>query len=185
MASKKRSSEPSLRIILERIDEQGADLKAQRRILEDHGEILKEHTGILKEHTGILKEHTGILREHTDILKEHSGILSEHTGKLNAHGSAIDALGVRVDSQTLLLEDMRSQNRATIEALEATRVALEERIERLDQDSRGRDALLEVAVRDLKVSVQQNSIDLRDLAGRVKALARLEDRVAAIERRLG
>jgi len=121
MASKKRSSEPSLRTILERID----------------------------------------------------GL-----------GVRVDGLGVRVDSQHLLLEDLRSQNAATIEALEATRVALEQRIERLDQDSRSRDALLEVALRDLKVSVQQNSIDIRDLTGRVEVLSRLEERVAAIERRL-
>ena len=35
---------------------------------------------------------------------------------------------VRVDSQNVLLEDMRSQNRATIEAVEATRLALERRL---------------------------------------------------------
>jgi hypothetical protein len=37
---------------------------------------------------------------------------------------------------------------------------------------------------ELRVSVQRNSVDIRDLAGRVGALARLEERVAAIERRL-
>ena len=79
---------------------------------------------------------------------------------------------------------MRSQNRITIEAVEAARLALEQRIERLEQDTRSRDALLELAIRDLKVSVQQNSVDIRDFAGRVDALARLEERVAAIERRL-
>jgi cell division protein FtsB len=79
---------------------------------------------------------------------------------------------------------MRSQNRATIEAVESTRRALEQRIEHLEQDTRSRDALLEVAIRELKVSVQQNSLDIRDLAGKVEALARLDERVATIERRL-
>jgi hypothetical protein len=93
-------------------------------------------------------------------------------------------LAVRVDSQSLLLEDMRSQNRATIEAVEVSRQALERRIDRLQQETSSRDALLEVAVRDLKVSVQQNSLDIRDLSGKVEALARLDERVASLERRL-
>jgi hypothetical protein len=136
-----------------------------------------------------------------------------------------------------ILEEIRSQNRATIEAGETNRIVLEQRIEQLDrataarlevleaavkelrqesrtgdesleaslkefreesrsrdeslaasvkelrQESRSGDQSLEVAIRDLKVSVQQNSVDLRDLAGKVEALARLEERVAALERR--
>lgn len=125
-------------------------------------------------------------------------------------------MGVRVDSQTLLLENMRAQNRATIEAVEASRQALEQKIDTLTRDtneriaildtaikhlaqeSRSHDASLDVAIRELKVTVQQNSvdirdlkagvqqnsIDLRDLAGKVEALTRLEERVAALERRL-
>lgn len=113
----------------------------------------------------------------------------------------------------VILEEIRSQNRSTIEAVDATRVALEQRIEsldrdtrsrdavleaaiqeslsrvsileaaiqRLDQDTRSRDASLEVAIGDLKVSVQQNSVDIRDLAGKVEALGRLEQRVSALE----
>jgi hypothetical protein len=103
--------------------------------------------------------------------------------KSDSHGEALRDLRVRVDSQSLVLEDMGSQNRLTIEAVEALRSALEQRIDRLDQESRSRDALLELAIRDLKVSVQANTLDIRDLAGRVEALSRLEHRVAAIERR--
>jgi cell division protein FtsB len=103
---------------------------------------------------------------------------------LVGHGTALEGLTVKVDSQTLLIEDMRSQNRATIEAVEASRQALEQRIDRVDQDSRARDAVLELAIRELKVNVQQNSIDIRDLTGRVEALARIDERVTAIERRL-
>jgi hypothetical protein len=68
---------------------------------------------------------------------------------------------------------MRSQNRATLEAA----------LGRVDQESRSRDASLEVAIRELRVSVQQNGIDLREVATKVAALTRLEERVAALERR--
>ena len=42
---------------------------------------------------------------------------------------------------------------------------------------------LEMALRELKVTVQQNSVDLNDLARKVEAVMRLEERVAALERR--
>ena len=90
----------------------------------------------------------------------------------------------------VILEDMRSHNRTTIEAVEATRIALEQRIDRLDQDSRARDAVLEAAIRDLRRGVEQNTADIREnsadirgLAARVEELARLEARVSALERR--
>jgi hypothetical protein len=112
----------------------------------------------------------------------------------------------------VILEEIRSQNRATIEAVEVNREtlggrtdqleqtlttrmddlerglnaridALEKTLSRVDQESRSRDASLEVAIRELKVSVQQNSVDLRDLGAKVEALTRLEERVAALERR--
>jgi len=105
----------------------------------------------------------------------------------------------------VILEEIRSQNRATIEAVEASRLSLEQRIERLEQETRSRDSLLEAATRDLRATVEQNGKDIRDLkaavqenttdirdvkvtvrdlAGKVEALTRLEERVAAVERRL-
>lgn len=89
----------------------------------------------------------------------------------------------RIDAQGLVLEDMRSQNRLTIEAVEATRLALEQRIDRLDQDSQSREAVLELNIRELRVGVQQNTVDTRDLVGRVESLTRIEGRVSALERR--
>jgi hypothetical protein len=123
----------------------------------------------------------------------------------------------------VILEEIRSQNRATIEAVEVNRETLERRtdqleetltarmddlgtgltarmddlergltarldalekaLSRVDQESRSRDASLDVAIRELKVSVQQNSVDLRELATKVTAVTRLEERVAALERR--
>ncbi len=97
----------------------------------------------------------------------------------------------------ILLEEMRSQNRATIEAVEAARTALEQRIDRLENESRTRDATLEMAIRELRLSVKENSADIqkngadirrlqgdvRDLSARVESLARIEERVAALEKR--
>jgi len=67
----------------------------------------------------------------------------------------------------VIIEEIRSQSRATIEAVEASRRALEQRIDRLDQESRARDTTLEMAIRELRLSVQQNSAE----------------RVAALEKR--
>jgi methyl-accepting chemotaxis protein len=104
----------------------------------------------------------------------------------------------------VLLEDIRSQNRATIEAVESTRAALEERIDRVDRDSRARDSVLETAIRDLRKTVEQNSADIRQnsadirqnsadirensadvrsLAARVDALGPLDLRISVLERR--
>lgn len=49
----------------------------------------------------------------------------------------------------VILEEMRSQHRATLEAIAACRWSLEERIERLDRESRGRDGTLLLAITDL------------------------------------
>lgn len=93
-------------------------------------------------------------------------------------------------SWQVIFEEIRSQNRSTIEAVEAARVALEQRVDRLDQETRSRDGVLELAIRqnsadirELKSSVHENSVDLRSLAAKVDALARIEERVAALERR--
>lgn len=125
----------------------------------------------------------------------------------------------------VILEDIRSQNRSTMEAVEAFRQSIEERIDRLDRDTRDRDGLLALAItdlrqevqhhtteltelkrlslrhgsdiaelkelgqrhshdiRELKVMVQENTVEVRGLSQRVEALNRLEERVAALEKR--
>jgi hypothetical protein len=90
--------------------------------------------------------------------------------------------GVR--SNGVVLEEIRAQNRATIEAVEATRVALEEKIDRVDRDSRERDAVLEAAVRQNSRDIRQNSDDVRTLSARVEALGSLDQRISALERRV-
>jgi DNA repair ATPase RecN len=63
----------------------------------------------------------------------------------------------------VILEDIRSQNRSTLEAVEAFRQSIEERIDRLDRESRGRDELLALAVTGLQREVRQHSTDLTEL----------------------
>lgn len=117
----------------------------------------------------------------------------------------------------IILEYIQSQNRATIEALSATRVeikqdiaelatetrsrlaVLEIAIARLARDTADRDATLEqaievlrgdteIALREVRVGLDQNSLDIRGLTANIAALeqrvAALEQRVAALEQRV-
>lgn len=139
----------------------------------------------------------------------------------------------------VILEDIRSQNRSTLEAVEAFRQSIEERIDRIDREIRDRDGLHALAIadlrqevrlhtsdltelkrlslryggdiaelkelgfchssditelkqmgerhghdiRELKVTVQENTVEVRSLSQRIDALNRLEERVAALEKR--
>src|SRR6266545_6678565 len=83
----------------------------------------------------------------------------------------------------VILEDIRSQNRATMEALQATRAALEEKIDQVDRNSQARDAVLEAAVRQNSKDIRENSEGIRVLTTRVDALGPLDERVSALERR--
>jgi hypothetical protein len=98
----------------------------------------------------------------------------------------------------IILEEIRSQNRATIEAVEVSREALERRIDRLEQETRVRDGMHEMAIRELKLEVRQLQADMRTLQGdvrtlqgdvrtltsKVEALSHIEERVSALEKRL-
>jgi len=71
----------------------------------------------------------------------------------------------------VILEEMRSQNRATIEHVDMIRTSLEQRIDRLDDALGTRATSLEMA--------------FRELTRRFDTLLLLEGRVTAIEKRLG
>jgi hypothetical protein len=81
-------------------------------------------------------------------------------------------------------EEMRSQNRATIEAVERARAMLEQRIDRLEEETRTRDTGLEMAIRELRGDVRQTQEHVRDLTARVAALAHLGERVTLLEKRM-
>jgi len=84
----------------------------------------------------------------------------------------------------VILEEIRSQSRGTIKAVEASRAALEQRIERLERDTSSRFQGLEMAVRELRLDVRQLQADMRSLDAKVDALSRLEERVTALEKRM-
>ena len=84
----------------------------------------------------------------------------------------------------VLLEEMRAQNRATIEAVEASRVVLESKIDSLARETGGHLTVLQAAVRQNSRDIKKNSDDIRVLIERVDGLGPLDHRVAAIERRL-
>lgn len=91
----------------------------------------------------------------------------------------------------VLLEEMRAQNRATIEAVEASRVALEDKINSLARETGGRLTVLEAAVRHNSRDIRKNSEDIRKngedirvLIERVDSLGPLDQRVSTLERRI-
>jgi chromosome segregation ATPase len=184
MASKKQPPEPSLRTILERIEDVRGSVESQGSLLQDTRALLEDTRVRVGSQNSLLQDTRDLLEDTRVRVGSQNLLLEDIRGSVESQGSLLQDTRVRVDSQNLLLEDMRSQNRVTIEAVEATRRALEDRIDRLEQDTRSRDGLLEVAIRDLKATVQQNGMDIRDLGGKVEALTRLEARVTAIERRI-
>ncbi len=90
-----------------------------------------------------------------DRLENRMNGLDHRMGRLDNRmdrlDSRMDRLDVRVDGQGLVLEDMRSQNRATIEAVEATRVELGQRIDGLRDETYARLGLLEAAIQHRQV----------------------------------
>jgi hypothetical protein len=81
-----------------------------------------------------------------------------------------------LESVLVILEEIRSQNRATIEAVEASRTEIKHELQQAREQTNARFEVLEAAVR-------QNSVDLRHLTARMDSFKRIEERVAALERR--
>jgi predicted RNase H-like nuclease (RuvC/YqgF family) len=99
----------------------------------------------------------------------------------------------------VILEEILSQNRATIEAVQSTRDELKRDIAQLGEKTDARFQTLESAVRQNGADIRQNSADIRTLQGdvrtlqgdvrnlaeKVDSLSGLEVRVAALERQRG
>jgi hypothetical protein len=170
MPGRKKGPPPTLRALVERLDTRVGGMDARLGGMDARLEMLS----------------TGVETMHVEVnarLTSHEAGLVELGLRAHGQDTLLQGLAVKVDSQGLLLDQLQDQNRLTIEAIENTRAALEQRIERLDHDSRARDGLLEVAVRELRVTLQQTTLDVRDLSGKVDRLARLDERVSALERR--
>jgi hypothetical protein len=110
----------------------------------------------------------------------------------------------------VILEEIRSENRATLEAVMTFRTTLDAGLDRVEQQGQARDDLAFSAIRaiqrkldehsmdltDLKqlvtqhgtdiaqirVDLRENTIEIRGLSQKVDALNRIEDRVAALEK---
>jgi chromosome segregation ATPase len=160
MPSKRGRAEPRWVVILE-------DIRSQNRATL---EAVGASPTALAERIDRFEERT---ESRLDVVE--AAIQSNSRG-IAALDHRMGSLEGRMGSLEERLERSDEQTRIRFDALEAA-------LQRIDQESRSRDASLELAVRDLKVSVQQNSVDTRDLAGKVEALSRLEERVSALERR--
>src|SRR5205814_153295 len=61
-----------------------------------------------------------------------------------------------IQGREVLVEEMRAQNRATIEAVETIRVAVEQRMDRFERDTQGRFTVLETAIRENSADIREN-----------------------------
>ena len=86
-------------------------------------------------------------------------------------------------SWEVIIEKIESENRLTIEAVETARHTLEERLDRVDRESRERDADLATATRGLRGDIERIDTRLQNVETKVDTLVPLEGRVAALERR--
>src|SRR5262245_49445448 len=105
----------------------------------------------------------------------------------------LDSFGERIERGSegthALVEDIRSDNRATLEGVETMREVfeghftavaqridrldqridrLEQRIDRLEQDTRARDLALEMAIRELRLDVRQVQGEVGGLTAKVE-----------------
>lgn len=70
----------------------------------------------------------------------------------------------------MVFEEMRSQNRATLEYAETIRVSLEQRIDHLGHDLGAKITTLEMAFRELRSDVRGLQSEVRGLQGDVRGL---------------
>jgi hypothetical protein len=81
---------------------------------------------------------------------------------------------------TIILEEMRFQNRVTLEAVESSRTALEERMDRAEQKSEARFTVIEAAIRstakngaalESRMSSLERTLELSDQENRARFAA--------------
>ena len=170
----KKKPEPPWQVILEEIRSQNrATIEAvevNRESLEQQIEQLRRETGARLENIELA---IGASRE----------AIEGNRAAIEGNREAIEGNRAAIEGNRGAIEGVRERVEQVERTMAGRLDALEETLGRIDQESRSRDASLDVAIRDLKVSVRQNSVDLRELATKFVALTRLEERVAALERR--
>jgi chromosome segregation ATPase len=181
MAGRRNPSAPEWQVILEKIEE-------QNRVVIEAVQANHEATQLQ-------------LRELEDRLGGRIGNLEQAMGvmivQVRGLETRMDGLETRMGGLETRVEGLEIQIRAHREVLDRRLTLIETALDRIDRESRARDAALEVAIRELRVSVrelaaevhelrttvQQNSADIRDLSARMAVVERLEERVRALEKR--
>jgi chromosome segregation ATPase len=202
MAGRKSPSAPEWQVILERIESQNRltieAVETNRALLEDRIEAVATDLGgrLTNVETAVasLVVHAGGVDRRLDGIDR----------RLDGIDVRLDGIDVRLDR----LEAGQSRLETRMDGLDA-RIEARERVidrrldlltaalERIEAESKARDASLETGLRELRVAVlqigaevhelrvkvEQNSADIRDLSTRMAVLSRLEERVAALEKR--
>jgi chromosome segregation ATPase len=181
MASRKSPSTPEWQVILEKIESQNRltieAVETNRVVLEDR--IQAVATDLAGRLTSVEKAVVTLVGRANGTDRRLDGIdgrLDRLEARFEAREQVIDR---RLDLLTAALERMESESRARHASLEEGLRDLETGMREL------RVAVLQVGaeVHDLRVKVEQNSADIRDLSTRMAVLSRLEERVAALEKR--
>ncbi len=202
MASRKSPSAPEWQIILERIESQNrltiGAVETSRVVLEDRIQAVAVDLG------GRLSKVATAMAMLVDRADGTNRRLDGIDGRLDG----IDGRLERLEGRQAGLEGQQAGLEGRFDQLEAWMKAREQvvdrrldlitaALDRIESESRARDSSLETGLRELRVAVlqigaevhelrvnvEQNSADIRDLSGRMAVLSRLEERVAALEKR--
>jgi chromosome segregation ATPase len=174
MPSRKSPLAPEWQVILERIESQSRltieAVETNRVVLEDRTQAVatdlgERFTNVETAVASLVDRADGTDRRLDGI----DGRFDRLEARLEAREQVIDR---RLDLITAALERIESESRARDSSLETGLREL-------------RVAVLQIGaeVHELRVKVEQNSADIRDLSTRMAVLSRLEERVAALEKR--
>jgi chromosome segregation ATPase len=195
MASRKSPSAPEWQVILERIESQNRltieAVETNRVVLEDRIEAVAVDLG------GRL---TNVATAVTTLVDRADGTdrrLDGIDGRLDGIDGRLDRLEGRQSGLEGRFDRLEARLEAREQVIDRRLDLITAALERIESESRARDSSLETGLREVRVAVlqigaevhelrlkvEQNSADIRDLSTRMAVLSRLEERVAALEKR--
>jgi uncharacterized protein involved in exopolysaccharide biosynthesis len=98
-------------------------------------------------------------------------------------GDPLETVLHALQSQKALIEERRSENRLTLEAVHTTHHRLGEQLEDVKREMRQRLDVLETVARTHSGDIRSLKTDVARVEAKVDKLVPLEDRVVALERR--
>jgi DNA repair ATPase RecN len=152
----------AVRALQQEVSQHSSDLTELKRLAFRHGSDIAELKRLGERHDG--------------RLAALEGLGERHDGRL----TALEALGERQDGRLATLESLGERHEARFSSLEALSEREDGRLGSLEGLGRQHG----VDLRDLRLSVQENTLELKALAQKVEALHRLDERVAALERKV-